>query len=498
MADLRNVVNVSIIPSGRTLNRTNMNIVCIVTSELKVLNSLNRTKAYIDLNSVAEDFGTNSKTYEFAKALFSQTKNPTNSGGYLVIGYWRAVDETIPAQPAKLIGGQLSESAVIGALQTVSDGSFVISIDGETKTITGLDFRTIDSIDDIVSILGDEIIGATVTYEDQRIIITSNSTGATSEVSFLSQADTGTFIGDILALSDGTGAYIVKGQDEQILTAETKEEALNEISKKEPIRGVVFIDDPTDEEAEALSSWGASNDVILYDVFSNPMNLEKVMENVVWRIKLSNGKNYRMIYRKDGNRKIAVAYMARMHTVNFNAENSAITMNLKELEGITPEEYTQDEILKAQKVGLDLYVTFGDLPKLLVSGANDFVDNVYNFIAVKRFIQIDLFNLLGTTGTKLAQTDTDVQKIVDTVEKTLKLFKKAKVIAPGTWTSPDTFGDVEVFLRNIELNGYYVLAQPLSEQAQSDREDRKSPVIQVAFKNAGAIHSVDVIIQYNL
>ena len=39
--------------------------------------------------------------------------------------------------------------------------------------------------------------------------------------------------------------------------------------------------------------------------------------------------------------------------------------------------------------------------------------------------------------------------------------------------------------------GYYD-AQPISEQAQADREARKAPVIQVACKLAGAVHFADV------
>ena len=507
MSDLRNVVEVSIIPSGRTLDRTNMNIVSIITSELGVLNSLNRSKVYIDLSSVAQDFGTNSKMYDFAKTLFAQTKNPTNSGGYLVAGYWRAIDETIPAQAGQLIGAQVSDAVVVETLQQVSDGSFVTSVDGNAKTVTGLDFRTITSINDIPSILENAITGkaddgstdiaVTVKFENQKFIITSSTTGAKSAVAYFAETS-GTFIGNTLALAQGTGAVSIAGEDAQTLPAETKEDALNVLINEEPFKGCVFIDKPTDAEAKSMATWGSSNDVIFYDVFDDKSNLEVATTNVVWEIKLSGDVNYRMIYRKDGNRKTAVAYMARMHTVNFNAQNSAITMNLKELTGITPESYTQDELNKTMTVGLDVYTTFGDLPKLLVSGANGFADNVYNFIAIKKFIQIDLFNLLGITGTKLAQIESDVQKIVDTVEKTLKLFRRAKVIAPGSWNSPDTFGDVNVFIRNIETNGYYVMAQPLSEQSQSDREQRKSPLIQVAFKNAGAIHSIDTIIQYNL
>ena len=62
MANLSNVVNVSIVPPGRSLSRTNMNIVAIVTSELGALSSANRTIAiYRPLTSVADDFGTQLK-----------------------------------------------------------------------------------------------------------------------------------------------------------------------------------------------------------------------------------------------------------------------------------------------------------------------------------------------------------------------------------------------------------------------------------------------------
>lgn len=498
MANLANVVNVSIVPPGRSLSRTNMNIVTIITSVLGVLSSANRTKAYTDLTSVAEDFGTNSSMYEYAKILFAQTKNPTNSGGYLVATYWRASDENVAATAGILTGAQVSESVVVGTLQTISDGSFDIDVDGVTQNVTGVDFRTIDSLADIVTLLNTNITGATVTEDDQKIVITSDTTGILSEASLFAEGATGTFIGETLNLALGTGAVAVQGAAAAVLTAESKEDAVTEALKEEPFKGAVFVDNPTDIETTALSTWGKANDVIFYDVFDSADNLEKDVTNIVWQIKLSGGENYRMAYRKDGNRKMAVAIMARLHTVNFNNQNSAITLNLKELSGITPEDYEQDIINKAKKVGLDLYTTFGDLPKLLVSGANGFADNVYNFIAIKKFVQIDLFNLLGTTGTKLAQIDEDVSKIIDTVEKTLGLFKRAKVIGAGTWNSPDTFGNVEVFNRNIEAVGFYVYAQPLSEQAQSEREERKSPAIQVAFKNAGAIHSVDVTIQYNL
>lgn len=494
MANVNNVVNVSVVPQGRSLSRTNMNIVALFTSQLGALSSSNRSKAYTDLSSIADDFGTTSAVYQHASVLFSGTKNPCNSGGYLVVAYWRAVTETVSAKAGYLKGVQLSESVIVSTLQSISDGSFKVTIDGTEQTITGLDFRTIDELSDVVDLINAEITGATASISDQRIIITSATTGIASEVSLLTENTSGTFIGVILGLSIGTGAIAFDGTASGTLTAESKVDSVTEALKEEPFKGFTFLDNPTDVESKALAVFAQANDILSYDVFDSASNLEKDITNVVWDIKLSGLENYRMIYRKDGDRKVATAEMTRLHTVNFNNENSAITLNLKELKGIVSEDYSQDEINKAKKVGLDLYTNFGDLPKLLTSGANGWADNVYNIIAIKNYIQTDVFNLLGTTGTKLAQIKRDVNKIVDTIEKTLILFRKANVIAPNQWNSSDTFGDEALFRRSILTNGYFVFAQSLNDQVQSDRTARKSVPIQIALKLSGSIHSVDVLI----
>ena len=67
-------------------------------------------------------------------------------------------------------------------------------------------------------------------------------------------------------------------------------------------------------------------------------------------------------------------------------------------------------------------------------------------------------------------------------------------LAPGKWNSPDTFGDLDDFHRNIEENGYYNYHQPVALQAQSEREQRKAPLVQIAGKEAGAIHSANILI----
>ena len=144
-----------------------------------------------------------------------------------------------------------------------------------------------------------------------------------------------------------------------------------------------------------------------------------------------------------------------------------------------------------------MYTTIKLTPAILTSGANNFTDERYNLIAFVDFLQIDMYNLLKQTGTKIPQTRRGVNQLIDQAEKTTRQFVRAGVAAPGTWSSPDYFGNRETFEQSIINNGFYWLAGSLSAQAQNSREARESPVLQGAVKMAGAVHSVDLIVMIN-
>jgi len=494
---INNVVTVTLLQSGALAMADNPNVVTMLTSEQQgPLSSASRYRIYSDSGSVATDFGTASKAYDFALSFFGTSPNATNAGGFLVIGYWRGAEEPLLATSASLNGAQLSEASVVGGLQQVADGTLTVDVDGVPEALTGLDFQSATTLAAIVDVIDAELTGATASISDQRVVITSDTSGASSTVTFASDPGTGTFIGQTLALTTGSGGFLTQGAAAETLTAETKLAAITELFAQVKFRGAMFIDNPTDLESKALAEFGQANDVLQYDVFDAPANLTVDPTNVVWDIKLSSLTNYRMLFSKAGNRKLAASYMARAHTVNFAAENSALTMHLKEL-SVAAEEYTQTQVNQAQTVGLDLYTTIKLTPAILTSGANNFTDERYNLIAYVDFLQIDMYNLLKQTSTKIPQTTRGVNQLIDQAEKTTLQFVRAGVFAPGTWSSPDTFGDLETFRRGISNNGFYWLAGSLAAQAQNSREARQSPVLQGAVKLAGAIHSVDIIVNVN-
>jgi len=494
---IKNVVTVTLLQGGALAMADNPNVVAMITSEQQgPISSASRYRIYSEAASVAADFGTASQAYDFALSFFATQPNATNAGGFLVMGYWRGADEDVAATAASLNGAQLSEATVVSALQQVADGTLDIDIDGTPENLTALDFQATTTLDEIAVVIDTALTGGTAAVVDQRIVITSATTGATSLITFATDPGTGTFIGQTLALTTGSGGFLTQGAALATLTAETKLAGIAELSTQVKFRGAMFIDNPTDEESKTLAEWGQANDVLQYDVFESPTNLLVDPTNVVWDIKLSGLTNYRMLYSKAGNRKLAASYMARVHTVNFGAENSALTMHLKEL-SVAAEEYTQTEVNNAKMVGLDLYTTIKLTPAILTSGANVFTDERYNLIALVDFIQVDMYNLLKLTGTKIPQTLRGINQLIDQAEKTTRQFVRAGVAAPGTWSSPDYFGNRETFEQSIINNGFYWLAGSLADQAQNSREARESPVLQGAVKMAGAVHSVDLIVVVN-
>lgn len=496
-ASITNVINVALIPESQLAQRDNMNVIAILTSEAGVITSAERYRAYRDPAAVEADFGTASVTNRFAQVVFGTRPNAINFGGTLIIGLHRATQENVPASAGTLVSAQAVESTLIAQLQLVTDGSFSIDVDGVDVGATGLDFSAATSFDDVVSILDAAITGAVVSHSNGYITITSSTTGVTSVVGFMTAGSTGTFLGDILGMTAGSGAVSTPGAAASVLPVETKVQSLSALKALVNFKGYCFTDRILDAEVPTVAAWSQANQTIGYSVFSGSAYLAVSPANPVWGVKLASQSSFRYLYSKSGNLLLAATYMARAHTVNFNAENSAITMNLKEL-SVPAESYSQTEIDSAKRVGLDLYTTIKDTPVVLTSGANDFVDNVYNIIAFVDAVQTDLFNLLKATGTKIPQTTRGVNQLVAQAEKTSRGFVRAGVFAPGTWSSPDSFGNFDTFNRNIEQFGFYWLAGLLKDQPQSDRQARKSPVLQGAVKNAGAIHSVDVIINFNL
>lgn len=195
-------------------------------------------------------------------------------------------------------------------------------------------------------------------------------------------------------------------------------------------------------------------------------------------------------------RIFAAAYLSKALSVNYGGSNTTMTMNLKDLAGIHADTNISETILgQCASAGADCFPSIEGLAKVMSNAQGGFYfDQILNQIWFVNTIQRNVFNVLATTRTKIAQTDANLEIITKTIRQVCNQAVTNGYLAPGTWNSSDTFGNYEDFYRNIEEFGYYIYHMPVAEQSQTDRQARKAPVYQIAGKEAGAVHSANILI----
>ena len=192
------------------------------------------------------------------------------------------------------------------------------------------------------------------------------------------------------------------------------------------------------------------------------------------------------------------AYAGRALSTNFQGSRTTSTMHLKTLAGIPADPGMNQTLLtQAQTAGADVYPSIAGLSGVFCSGANVFFDEIYNELWLKAALQTEGFNYLRQTNSKVPQTETGMEGLKSAYRKVCAQAVSNGYAAPGSWTSPDTFGDPETLVRCIKDQGYYVYSLPLSQQLQSQRAARQAPLVQIAIKAAGAVHSSNVIVEVN-
>lgn len=181
---------------------------------------------------------------------------------------------------------------------------------------------------------------------------------------------------------------------------------------------------------------------------------------------------------------------------NTGLNNSAYTLNSKELVGLKVDdldETTVDTIIKANG---NYYVNRGAQYDLFESGimAGDvWFDEMINLDMLVNDMQLSVVELLRSWK-KVPQTEGGVNAIKAVMKEALKKSVNTGFVAGGIWKGPTIldlqYGDA------IE-EGYLIQSEAVDEQAQADRENRIAPAIYVALKLAGAIHHVIIQVDVN-
>lgn len=181
---------------------------------------------------------------------------------------------------------------------------------------------------------------------------------------------------------------------------------------------------------------------------------------------------------------------------NSGLANSAFTLKFKQETGIATEPLTATQRGYIENQNGNLYLSYGNYYSWFEQGkmANgDFFDERINLDMLVNNIQLTISDLLNSTP-KIPQTEAGVTQIIHGINQACDEAVNIGFLAPGEWTGKDIlnlkYGDTLT-------KGYLVQAEAIADQSTSDRQNRISPNIYVAIKEAGAMHSIIIGVYVN-
>lgn len=468
---ISNVVNISVAQAQSGLGEYNTSNLALFTSEVYGGGfGSDGYKIYLDPSEVATDFGTSSRTYLEALAIFSQQPNILAGGGYLVI-----IPTIVEVQNVAFSGVPASGTFVLnyGALPSaaINWNDTAAQIQTKLRAIAGLE---------AVVVTGSMGTSLNITFNgvlaNIAVLTASSVTLQTSAPAAITPTITQTTAGESLA------------------TAIARTEDLVQYF------GIIASDLINETDGLAAAAVVQAMNKILFLV----SRTEADVDPAGYLDLLRSGGFYKtrgLFYGADNDTDslvMAASYAARGLSVDFSGSNTTLTMHLKDLSGVQPDpSMTQTILQKCIDAGADTYVSLQGVSKVFCSGENRFFDQVYNLLWLVGALQVAGFNFLAQSSSKIPQTEAGMDGLKGAYRNVCEQAVSNQYSAPGSWTSPVTFGNQSDLLANISQRGYYIYSAPISQQAQAAREARQAPLVQIALKEAGAIQSSNVIVNIN-
>ncbi|WP_261524124.1 DUF3383 domain-containing protein [Burkholderia multivorans] len=481
------LINVTINLAALAAQGANMNT-GLILGPSAVIDTNERARSYGGIDEVTADFGTNTPEYYAAALYFNQVPQPQQ----LMIGRWAKT-----ATSGSLRGGVLSAAQQDIALwDAITTGAFSITIDGAAKTVSSLDFSAQTNLNGVASVINAKLTGATIAWTGSQFVVTSNTTGTNSKVGYATAPSSGTDISAMLGLTSSLAGVPADGiGPEQPVDAAAL--FLDRFSNQ--FLGLSFADASiTDDQHIAVANLIEADQRHIYGITTqNPQVLDStVSTDIASKLKALKLKYTTLQYSSSTPYAVS-SQLGRLLTVNFDGNNTTITLMFKQEPSVVAETLTSTQANALQAKNCNVFVNYSNETSIIQYGVTPsglFADSVYNAIWFRNRIETDVYNLLYQSPTKIPQTDGGNAQVAATIAAACEAGVNNGYLAPGVWNSAG-FGALNQ--GDTLAKGYYVYAPPIATQSQADREARKSVTFQVAAKEAGAIHSVDILVNVN-
>jgi hypothetical protein len=481
-------VNISLTPAGVSAPVFNVGR-CMSKN---VLPYYDRVRTYANLTAVLVDFASNSQEYAWAQEYFAQLPAPASM---------QIARQFVAAQSGVLRGGALADTNYLD-YQAITNGGFDININGANHQITALNFSAAGSMAaiaaDLQTALAAAVAGTTCTWNSQLncFVISVAATTGTGSTIAPAVAPTGggspTDESVVLGFANSAGAKATPG-----CAGETMTVALTSAQVVNP--GYFALGLTTDfstQDNKDTMAFAMSNRRKFYCTHQDPNVLALGNTTNLSYYAQSLGYTWICTQYSSSNPYAAISWMARELIVNYSQPKSDITIKFKQEPGVAAENLTEPQTDALESYNCNVYVNRGGFSMIEngVMADGTFSDIVNAVLAwYQSQVQVNYFNVLATAPTKVAQTDTDVQRLVKAIDMANQAAVNAGIFAPGVWNG-NPLGAVNTgdFLKK----GYYTYAPPVATQSPTDRAARKAPPITSLVCGAGAIQSGNVQINF--
>lgn len=487
-----NLINVQILLSQLAAQAQSLNT-GLVVGDSDIIPFGERARFYSSSADVGTEFGTTAPEYLASVAYFSQQPRPKE----IMIGRWVKT-----ASKGRLVGGPLKApyDAVAGWNSLPTNSVLGLNINGTPYTLTALDFTAAANLNGVAAVFQAKLTSltapATVVYDslNKRFIFTSDTTGVTSIVTVVGAAG---LIDESASLNTTDGAVSYPGA-----AAEEPIVAFNDIADRfgQRFYGVGFgVSSITIPQTLTIAA-AVEASVTKRTLWVTDQDANALIDNVTMNI----GKQLAALgYKKTGwiysstNPYAGISLMSRAININYNGNNTVITLMYKQLPGVIAEGLSTTQSKVVDKYKGNVFAGYDNSTAIVQYGkmaSGEYIDVITGTDWLAVTIQNNVYNLLYTSPTKIPQTDAGQNLIESAVEQVCAQGVVNGLGAPGTWLS-NGFG--ELAQNDFMPKGYYIYSAPMANQLVADRAARKSQPVQVAFKLSGAVHTVGVLVNVN-
>lgn len=487
---------VNVLPRVIDGGSQNLELNGLLLSENPIISASTMVLGFPTARAVGDYFGIESAEYEAAVTYFTGYDNKFAAPREFFIA--RRVDAPISGWLRSARNAHTLEQ-----YKAITDGGFVIEINGNAVTISGIDLSSANSFSEVAQTIQAELLGAgspgaLMTYSslNNTFTITSGSVGADSAVGYAAAPATGTDLASFIGLREQDGAVISPGMD--TMNVNEQMDAIRRVTEN----WVSFTTSWEADSAEMLewAAWANDNYGWLYVAYTTNPTTVSPDSTVDPASVLANSENDHtcIIY---GPLDYACFIMGIVASIAWTRINGAITAAFKRQSGLAP--WVVDEATAAVLEGKNCnYVgNFATrnaefvflYPGCMSDSEYRFIDPYVNSIWLNNRLQVSLMDGLTQTG-RPPYNPRGYTMVRAWMRQPVNEGLINGVIEPGVVLSEiqksELFNEAGLDISdNLWTDGYYI---QVLDPGPSVRAERGSPIVSIWYTYGGAIQKIEV------